>query len=344
MQVKIIGIFGFYSYGNFGDDLMALLFAKHIAEIGHVPLIFFDGSLPPVSLSQFNLESDISKFVEQSHKIIYGGGGILCKERSINSPVYNGFYNNLFRFVNLAEKSEVPLAAFSIGGQGLGNRVGLHVAVSKLLLSEQLEKASLRLKGDEELLKFIEIPYATAPDIVFNSHTLLNEASKEIVKNSRKVKIGINFFNRKKYYIIRKLLAVVPGLELFDVQTGMKAKQNSSNGSSILYSGDIQNYLQELKGLDLLLTCKLHVGIAAISMGIPAILIFASDKATLCHVEAGVNLLVIKRKRDIWKLFSMLFFKKFESCKIIQFEESVKKLQKDCLNHFHEMDDWISVD
>jgi hypothetical protein len=75
-----VGLFGYYGRHNFGDDLMAMLFARAIQNCAAECLVFgWDAALA----RRYNVQATraLDEFVTRSDLVVYGGGGALLPQR-----------------------------------------------------------------------------------------------------------------------------------------------------------------------------------------------------------------------------------------------------------------------
>ena len=72
--MKIL-LWGAYQQGNFGDDLMAWVFARGIKKLGHSVKVF---GLSPSEAEDFGLETatSIDEALEEADAVVLGGGAV----------------------------------------------------------------------------------------------------------------------------------------------------------------------------------------------------------------------------------------------------------------------------
>ena len=83
-KVLTIGIWGNYNYGNWGDDLMAIIIAEYIKKNGHRTIVYrLDEDLS----KEHNIPSErsVDKLVRDSDFLLIGGGGMLVGNSLVKS-------------------------------------------------------------------------------------------------------------------------------------------------------------------------------------------------------------------------------------------------------------------
>ncbi len=339
--MSAIGIFGFYSWMNFGDDLMARMFADEVIQVGHKPILFFEGNELPEAFAGLEVEGSIKHFVEKCDKIMVGGGGILSAETGRKSPIFYKFRDQTLELVRKAEEMRKPLAAFSVGGNGIGGDIGLHIGIASLLTSRNTEVVTLRLESDSALIEKTGMAYEVGPDIVYSSK-LAEQASHKPL-NGRKLRIGLNLYDRKPDRIIKKLLNCLPGAIPITVSTGeIERKLVTSDREEIRYEGNLEDYMGKLVSLDLLITCKLHLGITALMHGIPTILFFGPQKAQACYREAGLCQRVIKTRGQAFNLMQRIITRNQEFFSVKQDGDKLNHLRDGSLIHRKVLREWLA--
>jgi polysaccharide pyruvyl transferase WcaK-like protein len=122
-----IGIWGSYNYGNYGDDVMAIIFAKAMEKEGHTPIVY---RLNSTIANNFGIKvtNSLLEFMNETEVVVIGGGGMLVSTsriRSLINHVDKEFENDFNRLQSLLIKDSKPVIAVSIGGDGLGAKAYL---------------------------------------------------------------------------------------------------------------------------------------------------------------------------------------------------------------------------
>jgi hypothetical protein len=81
----VIGLVGFYRYGNFGDDLYCHLFATFLRGLGYpVRMYALDNSYLRVEGAE--TIDELPTFLDSIGVLVYGGGGLLIKGSPFRTP------------------------------------------------------------------------------------------------------------------------------------------------------------------------------------------------------------------------------------------------------------------
>lgn len=307
-----VGLFGVYSAKNFGDDLMGFIFGKALQGLGATFTLYAPG--PESGRYGFPVASSVSQLVESSDLIVYGGGGIL-------QPKKNDRFlgKELDTLLQLCRRHSVPIYCLSIGGMGLA--LSEIIPPARRQLVEQAAYVTLRLRADLPLLGDAGTMGTHHEDVVWTTPSFFPPVPIE--KSGRKrTRIGINLYPHSGRE--RRLLP-----RIFQILTAVRRDCDfvfleSMFGDEAVY-GDYQAYRPEkmrsncsyykfqsvedgiecTQSFDLVITNRLHLGIVAMSYGIPSITLFPLPKTRLCYRELGLDRLCWDRKH-IWKIGYLL--------------------------------------
>ncbi|MGR9048635.1 polysaccharide pyruvyl transferase family protein [Halobacillus faecis] len=281
-----VGIFGSYFYGNFGDDLMALMFAEVVKECGGEPLVYkLDNNLS----EQYNIKTvnSIEKLVKESNFCIIGGGGFLVNHKNVSS-VQSDRNKRLHELVKNLEKYNCSIYPLSIGGSGTSRDVEVLEGMKKLLLSERTKLVTVRNQEDLKVVKRYNNNVKLFNDVVWQLPLFFNVKKSN---QKEKIKVGININKGKKTkaidYMVNRLLNSKKNsyeiyymdthLPEYDMKHEYMPNLNEKNIKLFHYTNpdEITQFISEL---DILVTQKLHVGVAALSYGVPFISLNGADK------------------------------------------------------------------
>ena len=112
-RIPVVGIFGYYSSANWGDDVMGRLFAQLVRDAGGEVRLFTTNP-DAAYFAGIATARDPAAFVDASDLVVYGGGGLLATKHDDASP----FAQAIDAIVNAAQKSSTPVHALSVGGGG----------------------------------------------------------------------------------------------------------------------------------------------------------------------------------------------------------------------------------
>lgn len=338
-----VGIFGFYSWLNFGDDLMAVLFAEEISRLGHKPILYLgDLSSIPQAFSSYETASNLDDFVNSVDKVVVGGGGILKPENGRSGEIFYCFRNTCLGLTKRAEKTGTQLGAFSIGGDGCGGNIGLHIGIASLITSSRMEVTTLRLAADRPIFTHLDNHVEVHPDVVFASAKKMGFGPKAPGIIESRLRVGLNLYDRKPDRVLRRALAALPIISKVEISTGGTTPLGSKE--CVSYDGDITRFVEQLKSLDVIITCKLHLGVVAIALGIPTFLFYGPAKARCCYREAGLDVKIIDSAPKMLSLLLKLISAKRASTADLGGQSDIQHLIDGATNHLKLMSTWIGND
>lgn len=300
-------IWGYYFEGNFGDDAMGLIFANEVRKLGHEPIIYGDGD----HLRE-HIDAKISPLLpdcDLHRSIILGGGGFMTSL---------GWRHRLFGSFSAQEKAKLTeldeflkngnrhLVPISIGGDKRGV-----TTLKKQILVTNCQSGTVRLKSDLDRLRRVGIDhFEEHADILW----LISRFFQSDHKPDRKSgKVGFNLKARHATKQLSSACAQVcssHGLRPINVTSHVDLKRYSYENQDPLwdtlsYSGDILEFARQLGQLSVIVSSKLHVGLVAMSFGIPFISYRGPEKAKSALMEMGLDDFIIDNPRE---LESMLQF------------------------------------
>jgi hypothetical protein len=273
----IFGIYGAYSQGNFGDDLMALMFAQEVLKSGNQPLIYglssADCSLPGCQTTQ-----NFDEFLVKSKCFIYGGGGILTVN-SFKASFQNLMRQEIFALISHANKNNKAIGVFSVGSKGFNKLMPVDYA-QKLLSSASV--ATVRLVSDLSW-PFLPSNSYSYPDCVLGlKHNLDMPMPKpKLINTFCRRRIAVNLSKQYGYFslVIFWLLTFILPIDVIYVAAHSSRRGFGSDfqipAKLIRYLPRFHNYrinnalsaLSELASYDAIISHKLHVGIASMALG-----------------------------------------------------------------------------
>ncbi|MEO6328439.1 MAG: hypothetical protein ABIO55_05885, partial [Ginsengibacter sp.] len=208
--MKKIAVWGNNRYSNYGDDLQTLVFALHIKNMGHKPIVF---QLEKEIADKFGLEvaDNLDELFQDVHLCIIAGGALLTPFNFVRRMLQKAAieYEADFRNLTLAIKKypEVKVCAISIGGDGETRQPEKYYSRHRISFfsSPQFLDGTVRLTGDIEQMKKFGKNFKFIPDCLLS----VNKFVKPIVvgKNSTDApitKIGFNF--KKGKYLSKSFL------------------------------------------------------------------------------------------------------------------------------------------
>lgn len=352
-MVSKIGLFGFYKHGNFGDDLMALLFSRVLKDSGYRVISF---ACRPDLAAECGIEvvASIDALVNEADAIVYGGGGILVPHEMKAGSEYSAYRRDLAELVKKVEQAEKPLAAYSIGGTGAGHD-SLPEPVNLLIGAGALSSCTLRLRGDQAHFDSNVPPPAVYPDVVLQTSAVFPfEADENRAETDRYV-IGVNVGRRYVDQRLCRILRLVQrrfrrvDIKFFDTFTQdspvrTEEMRSAEEGENVRYTS-VRKHLEEISKVEMLFTHKLHIGVAALSYGIPTISWVGSAKARSFLTEAGAGGGVVGagRQEALLLLLKMLASGGRSPKSYKPDLLRISWLRDQSVRHFEEMTNWIEL-
>ena len=75
-----VAVFGFYRYGNFGDDLAAAIFCRRLKELGVGVRVY--GLCEPYAVAfSLTVTETVEDLLDGVDMFLFGGGGVLVSNR-----------------------------------------------------------------------------------------------------------------------------------------------------------------------------------------------------------------------------------------------------------------------
>jgi polysaccharide pyruvyl transferase WcaK-like protein len=287
--MKTIGIWGFYFAENFGDDLMALQFSEIVKNLGAKPLVY---DLSPILGARYNIDTtrDICDFCARSEIILIGGGNLLAQDHTWPS---GPFMKKISELRLASEHWNRPIHAISVGGDGyLDPKYPYDVEC--LLNSKTFKSAAVRIPSDVQDLENRGIKAKYISDILWTAASfyriqkIKNENNNLVgfhfLKNIPWITNGINLYRQSlkeskisfNYLYLNAFLHYSSG--------GDYIPSNLNSYEQAFYGGDPIEVIRSIATLDCAVSQRLHVGVIALSLGIPFLSVAAHPK-----VEAELN-------------------------------------------------------
>lgn len=284
-------IYGSYSFGNYGDDIMAIQFALHLQKLGLESYVYrLDKSL--AKKYDINSVDSLDELLKDAAFCLIGGGGFLI----------DNLTNSVDReFDELLEKSlkySCPFYPISIGGEGQGANASLSTARHSFFSHAICENPTVRLVDDVELFKKFGRQALYYPDVLLSVSKAWDIYPAEAQDNM--VRVGINlpdsaqmrllFAQLKLITLYRKNIVfyfIPTYLPSSEIAWEFFPEKESANLKLHNYV-DPQSTLNFLATLDLVISYKLHLGLSSIAVGTPFYSVGGSrkTKAFLREIDA----------------------------------------------------------
>ena len=218
------------------------------------------------------------------------------------------------------EKHACPTYLMSIGSDGpYAKNQEVAMPRQRLLRSGLCRFATVRLPGDTAILDAYNIPSRYFPDILLDAGRLLLIAAQP--HPAEVVRIGLNVSKSSRFAgaIACVLAAVRPGSEIHFIDTMRPTHDKASHASDyeaprwmtahIHVHDDPVDTMRFISGLDLVITHKLHLGVTALSLGVPYISLGGPGKcrAFLDTIGSSNSYMTLPSgRRECWRLFNQM--------------------------------------
>jgi polysaccharide pyruvyl transferase WcaK-like protein len=332
-----VGLFGFYSHHNYGDNLMAFMLARYLQQ-QRMEVVVYSKVEGFRAIVNADTETDLKQFVESVDLIVLGGGGLLVPH--YGSPT--SFDRELSQLVDICAAREKEIIGISIGGAGVPFEAIEPGARRNLL--EACRYITLRNEEDLPLLSETGVPGECFADIVWCTPTFIPREPRE---ESKQLSIGVCLRlsrgrRRKLVDLVFALIQLLkPKYKLVylavnpdDFRTGSAVALNPRWGLSSRHAlVNMEAASEIISSLDVLVTNKLHVGVVAMSYGIPVFTLGAEQKTKLLFSRLGLSR-YFWGAREFHKLFRLLSRKYLRAARITLRELREDPVQ-DAANHFN---------
>jgi polysaccharide pyruvyl transferase WcaK-like protein len=336
----IVGIFGYYDERNFGDDLMAILFAQHISSLGYHCLVFGHPDLKKEGYG-FDTTQDLIYFHSNIDILILGGGGYL-----VPNPTPNIFFDRVGQLVEACKRKSIPMCGFSLGGIG-GEMDQLNCNVQELIKSASF--LSIRTHVDADQLLRYNANTHFNHDVVWLTPKVDPFSLIIPEKGGRRLRIGVCFRRRRYRW---PLMAIALHILVYlrnDVDfifidlaadkttfKGLRVNGNRPNLESY-WCEDPVSTAKKIVSLDMLVSSTLHLGMVATAFGIKNCDLFADKKARLGFRMAGLVKYRSNLLNDVFLYAQLLSRKQTQALSKKQVEPCVQAAQKSAENSLNQL-------
>ena len=350
-----VAVWGSYLWGNFGDDVMAVMICQHLKQLGLSPVAYkLDDKL--ASMYEINTDSDIKSLLTGAAACIIGGGGLLCP-----STLMEREWELLYRDLSL---TSIPLHVCSVGGDGTDEPHFLTLNAMRVLLLPNLKSATVRLEPDVYLFDKLSVHCKYYPDIVLASphfFPVKNHTLSASNKLSKSFSVIINLHKspdiEKFYHIFRSILPIL-GVNIKYLKTHLSWLQpnepplldyeflpQDSETESCQYES-IEKVRDIILSSDLVISSKLHVGVFSYSFGVPFLSLNGPKKASSFIEQIGATSCRFAGKLFSLKLLILILKARREKMKAksnnLKNNFPLETMSSSPLGHFQEIDNFLS--
>ncbi len=275
-----IGIWGLYDKGNFGDDLMAAMFFNYLKQIGATPLVYNASTYLVNELSTESI-TNLNEFVSNVDIVIIGGGGMLVNNslpkillRKLNFEFEKSFYD-LRKALKRFNKKLIPL---SIGG---ANSSFLNNPFKKDLFNSHYSPlGTVRLPSD---LNLVSKKFKYNPDVVLSTSSFFPGKPKS---ESKRKKVLLNLKEKNAHTLIAEFERR-DFFNKFEIQSFSSHAISENKFGSYEYQllnksssfDTIQEACSIISDADIIISSKLHVGVAGLAYNVPFLSYCGPQKA-----------------------------------------------------------------
>jgi hypothetical protein len=291
-----VALWGYYNHGNFGDDLMAVIIHRFLTEAGYDVRVY---GLCSTDANEFGIATvaDVRTLVDWADVVVLGGGGLFI-QHEVAWPKLVALYRELDEIVARCERSQKPMLGVSLGGSGkLPLREWQQSAMRFL---EIAEFCTFRNPSDMEIgrsCKRCEVEWHS--DIVWLTSAFFPVERHKLARP----RIAINISAKAGGPLSRLGLTAIERVIGFKGEADaiyLDAVNSDDAPSNVMPNNlasprnrcykfiGIRQDLEFLANSDLLIARRLHVGVAAMSYGVPMVSYLGADKTQLLLHNAGL--------------------------------------------------------
>lgn len=293
-----IGVFGYYRFGNFGDDLMAVLFAGFLSGEGHEVRVY---GLDAAAAQAAGVEAtkDLSGLVAWADVLVYGGGGVF-----LDNSANRALFVELDALLDARLAKGIPLYAISVGGD---ERVAYRsLAEPQKRLLREADFLTFRNPEDERLARgAANNRFEVYPDVVW---TVGRHAA--VQENSPRISLEFSGTPHKVlYYAAFALVRLLYRREVVDVVLSRAPTEAAKPGRGLKGSlfareryDDVLALTRQAGASGIILTSRLHYGLAGLASGGTTFLIHPAGKARMLFERLGLEDFILDRRADVLRV------------------------------------------
>lgn len=315
-----VAIWGSYNYGNYGDDVMAIMISQQLQKLGVTPCVY---RLNRKLSEQYNVNTTDSLYelFKEAKFCIVGGGTVLIEPLfgSIGSAM-NEDIRQLWEIIN---SEKCPLFCISMGGDGTGvTDRKLTLYQWRLLESELFRGGTVRLQQDVELFEKIGKNISLFPDIVLSLNSFWQTEQKSNTPQET-LHVGLCLSNTpdtKKFAYLLNKIAYLRRQTIFHFVHPHQSDNNLTDFSLLPpkspwiqhhFYQDPATTIQFISTLDLLISSYMHPNITALAASVPIYSLDSRAKTIAVMESLSIKFASYPLgKRSLFKLLMQLSSKK----------------------------------
>lgn len=270
-----VAIWGSLNYGNFGDDVMNVIFGRHLKSLGCEVRLYRLSERYAQSYSLIS-SSTLDDLLENVDFCLIGGGSWL-ESRELG----RSYEEDFVELKNKLEEYDVPLYIASIGGDHSSSFANLSLDRRELFGSSMFKGGTVRLASDLKVFEGQGVSVFHFPDIVLQSAQHFLHDARKRGDNNQKFRIAISVGDGSHLRSLIKRIRLFPFLyrkyEIYFLRTHLPEYNLSyeyqhiggpANLLNYQYT-DLESFHKFIQSVDVMICSKLHPGVAALSCGTP---------------------------------------------------------------------------
>lgn len=298
-RAPVVGLVGFYGHGNFGDDLMALIFGLFLRRMG-VAFSVYKLCPPYAERFGFTVARSAEELLENADILLWGGGGLLVSWPNLTfRALYPRVTSEYSRLIGQAIRKGIPMMASSVGGDGSCPENLTPSYKQRFVQSAKF--ISVRNPQDLMLLHRLGTRGEAFADIVWKTAEYFPVRPRK----SGGLRIGMdiylsNLVRRKAVQLLPLLYALTRerrDCEFIFLDTTNRHKKGYRGLGALISGPNIRSYkfselepdLEFLASLDLLVSTRLHAPIVCLQHAVPVISLCGEGKTTLMFENLGLQ-------------------------------------------------------
>lgn len=305
-------IWGSYNYGNYGDDIMAIQFAKTLQDQGVEPWVY---RLNEEVAARFNVRTtdSLDELFDQAKLCLIGGGAMLESGTSENDKDFKALYSASVQY-------RCPVFPVSVGGDGRGVLSQLSPEKLQFWASDICKSPTVRLTSDIAFLQLLEKKAAYYPDVLWTVRKFWNIEPK--VSDPGKIHIGINMPKSFAAKVFARQLSTIAAIRK-DIVFHFICTYLPTSPISLEFMPDVRSpfiqhhvytdpkeTLEFLSTLDLLVSHKLHLGLTALALNVPFLSLGGKGKTKSFLKELGADFAIVSSRKKNTNLVALLASRK----------------------------------
>lgn len=286
----MVGLFGCYTAGNYGDDLMLCMFSRKLTEWGIRHIAYCREEIG----SQIDCQhtGDIDQFLESVDTLILGGGGLLIDQARCSKK----FSQILGYVASKCADGGIAIYAFSVGGGGDSQP---QLDPERLRFLRVLKAATLR---NPEVKSFVEnfgISTKLHADIVWCLTDFFAPRESGARKSRTVIAIDSVLIEERRIgiRILQRLIRMRRGrYKLTAIDQWIRPNVDPSR---IQYR-DLETFVHEIQDVDIVISSRLHLNMTLLALGQSAVLYDGAPKSQVLFDRHSLSTLSFRGR---WKIF-----------------------------------------